>query len=156
MIIRETIDKYDGSFRITLYEKGEDGSLGPAMTRSLNEDLIDVYFEQRAEESARLLEQLQSHQISSIGYYAALHALEPAALAPRVRLSKRKVIRHMTWEGFKGASVEVLQRYAKVFNVAVGDFFTVLLLPDDVDADADVSADRALQQLRIRPSATGE
>jgi len=156
MIIRETRDRYDGSFRIVLYEKAEDGSLGPAMTRSMNEDLIDVYFQQRAEETAKLLDQLKSHQISAIGYYAALHALEPAMLAPRVRLSKRKVVRHMTWEGFKGASVEVLQRYAKVFNVAVGDFFTILALPEGAEADAETSADRALQQLRIRTGDTDE
>jgi DNA-binding Xre family transcriptional regulator len=108
--------------QLILYVEKEDGSFGPMRTGSyLTKNYIDDYFEKRQRLVASLKEQIINDAISPIAYYMTLEDLTVKELASRVGISKQKVRKHMTPDRFGDIPLDLLKKYADVFNVPVSD-----------------------------------
>jgi DNA-binding Xre family transcriptional regulator len=112
--------------QLILYVEKEDGSFGPIRTGSyLTKNYIDDYFEKRQKLEASLKEQIINDIISPVAYYMTLEDLTVKELASRVGITKNKVRRHMRPERFGDIPLDLLKKYADVFNVAVSDLLSL-------------------------------
>ena len=151
MIIRENEEGYDGSFRLIMYEHDEDGKLKEHSRRSEMEDQIETYYEQRKLEMERLKRQVLDAEISPIALCMAYQQMTLPDLSARAKLSKRQVKRHLTPTGFRELTVELLQRYARVFDVAVADFFQFLTVKAGTKAEVKHHNERLVQLIDVSP-----
>jgi hypothetical protein len=88
---------------------------------------IDDYYEKREHRRQDCLRRLKEGEISPVAYYMTLIEIGEADLASRIGISRRKLRRHLTPEGFGKASLSVVERYADVFSVPVANMFQVLV-----------------------------
>ena len=147
MIISEDRERYDGTFRLVLYSADDRGHCRAEMCRSEMDDQIDSFYAQRQLEFERLKQQLLGGEISPIGFCLTYQNMTVADLAARMRLSRRQVKRHLRPKGFATVTVEQLQRYARVFDVGVADFFQFLVEGKGTSVSVEQSADRLVQQV---------
>lgn len=154
MIIQEKAEGYDGSFRLIMYEPDENGKLTEHARRSELEDQIETYYEQRQLEMERLKQQIQNGEISPIALCMTFQQMTVADLSARAKVAKRHVKKHLTPAGFRELTVELLQRYAKVFDVAVADFFQFLIVKEGVEVKAVHSNERLVQTIEAYPEPT--
>ncbi|MEN8190015.1 MAG: hypothetical protein ABFS19_09235 [Thermodesulfobacteriota bacterium] len=116
----------DHEHQLILYVEQDDESYGPLQTGSYAaSNYLDDYLQKRQKYTGHRLQELLDGQISPIAYYADLVELAEGDLAIRVGLSRRKVRKHYTPEGFSGLSVKLLQRYAEVLTIPVAMLFQV-------------------------------
>ncbi|MBN1496991.1 MAG: hypothetical protein JXA07_09500 [Spirochaetes bacterium] len=114
--------------QVVLYAEKRDGSYGPVRTGSyITKNYLDDYWLKRNNLEREYLEKVRGGEISPIAYYMVLEELTPSELASRVKLSTRKVKRHMTPEHFGEATVEQLRRYCEVFNVPIAGMFQAVV-----------------------------
>jgi hypothetical protein len=114
--------------QLVLYAEKKDGSYGPVRTGSfITKNYIDDYWYKRNNLEREYLGKVRAGEISPIAYYMVLEELTPSELASRVKISTRKVRRHMTPEHFGEATVEQLLRYCQVFNVPVVNMFQAVV-----------------------------
>lgn len=151
MIIREKTEGYDGSFRLIMYEPAEDGKLTERARRSELEDQIETFYEQRQLEMERLKKQVENGEISPIALCMTFQQMTVADLSSRAKLSKRHVKKHLTPAGFRELTVDLLQRYARVFDVAVADFFQFLIVKEGVEVKPNHSNERLVQTIEAFP-----
>jgi transcriptional regulator with XRE-family HTH domain len=149
MIIRQKSEGYDGSHRLVAYERDDNGGLREESRASDLDDQISTFYEQRALEMMRLRRQVMEGEISPIALCMTYQQLTLSDLAARAKLSKRVVKRHLTMDGFRDVTVATLQRYARIFDVAVADFFQFVDVPAEVDVREDRKAERLLQVLTL-------
>lgn len=149
MIIREKVEEYDGSFRLVMFESDGSGGYEPTSRKSDLDDQIASFYEQRRAELERLKKDLLAKRSSPIALYMTYQNLTVSDLSSRVRLRSWRVKKHLTYEGFRNVTVEVLQRYARVFNITVADFFQFLKICDDSEIKSEVKNDRLVQLLEI-------
>ena len=60
-----------------------------------------------------------------------LEELSPAELASRVKISKRKVKKHLIPVRFQKIKLSLLKRYADVFNIPVANMFQIIITRQD-------------------------
>ncbi len=150
MFVSTKRESYDGSFRLVLYRPGPDGKLGASLDKSDFDEEIDSFFAQRAAEYERLTRSLLEGRVSPIGFWMAFRGLSAADVAARTRIGRPRVEKHSTWEGFGSATVEMLGRYSRVFDVDVADFFQTASLEEGIEVTIVLHRDRMLEEVRIR------
>lgn len=156
MIIRRENERYDGSHRVLMYETDEEGRLVERQRKSDLDDQISTFYEQRTLELARLRRQLLDGAISPIALCMAYQNLTVADLASRVKLSKRQVKRHLTPAGFGEVTVAVLQRYARVFDLAVADLFQFVDVGEGVEVRDEHRRERLIQLVTVALAGEGD
>lgn len=113
--------------RFIVYVEKEDSTYGPVETGSVMvENYFDDYLLKRRRLAESCLERLRSGEISPVAYYRELINISEADLACRAGVSRRKLRKHMTPEGFAGIGLPLAARYAEVFGVPVANLFQVL------------------------------
>ena len=113
--------------RFIVYVEKEDSTYGPVQTGSvMMEKYFDDYLQKRKRLEESCLARLRSGEISPVACYMELINISEADLACRVGVSRRKVRRHMTPEGFAGIGLPLAARYAEVFGVPVANLFQIL------------------------------
>ena len=114
--------------QLILYVEKKDGSYGPVKTGSyITKNYIDDYWYKRRNLEREYLQKVKQGEISPIAYYMVLEELTPSELADRVRLSTRRVKKHMTPRHFGTATLSQLQRYCEVFNVPLVNMLQVIV-----------------------------
>lgn len=149
MIVTGKRTEYDGTFRIVQYDTDDDGHCAPQLAPSNIEDVIDSYYVQRDKEFHRLHELLFAGQLSPIGFFLRWQLMTVPDVAARMKLRQSKVKRHLTPQGFQRIDVETLQRYARIFDVTVGDFFQFTQVDEDLAVDIRHSPGRLVQHINV-------
>jgi hypothetical protein len=111
-----------------LYAEKDDGSYGTVEGGSymIENDLDDFWHKKRHLENT-LRERLINNEITSIYYYMVLEEMTVSELASRAGIGKRRVKSHLKPENIRKISVDELQKYSRVFNVPVANFFQIIL-----------------------------
>jgi hypothetical protein len=114
--------------QLILYVEKKDGSYGPVKTGSyITKNYIDDFWLKRNNLEQDYLQKVKIGEISPIAYYMVLGELTPSELAARVRLSARRVKKHMTPKHFGTITLEHLRRYCEVFNVPLVNMLQVIV-----------------------------
>jgi hypothetical protein len=156
MIIRDERERFEGGFRVIQYERDDEGRCVPTLRPPDAVAEIDQFYALRAEEFGRFYEQLCAGELSPVGFFLAYHKMSPREVGPMVGLSARTVERHASPGGFARATVEELQRYARVFDVAVPDFFCFVFVHGELACTSRRLGDRLLERVDVgtRPGET--
>ena len=149
MILYEKRQTHDRPSRLVMYETGADGKCAPEYVTASFDGEIDSYYEQRWVELQRLRKQLTEGAISPVRLFMEYHHMTLKDVASRMRMPAFRVRRHLTPKGFGKVKVAVLQRYARLFDVAVADFFQFTCLPDGVEVGVERRSDRLLQDVTV-------
>lgn len=149
MIIEKKGEEYDGSFRLVVYKKDEQGQTVAESVKSDMDDIIPTFYTQRKEELERLRGELIAGKISPISLFMQYQNMTLADLCARIKLSKRKVKKHLTSRGFKAVTVEQLMRYAEIFDVDVCDFFEFVYLGKDLKHERTTSNERLVRLVDV-------
>lgn len=111
---------------IVLYAEKEDQSYGAIVTGSrASRDHLDDFFQKQKNLDRELRDDMEKGKISAVYYYMVMQDMGPGDLAKRIGISKRKLRKHFTPEGFGKLDDAVLQKYAVVFGVTVEGMKTV-------------------------------
>ena len=154
MIIPEKADELSSPSMAVMYDADQDGKCVPTYkTAEFNEE-IAVYYQQRAMELKRLYARLMAGEISPIGFFVEHHRMDIKDVASRARLGQSAVRKHLTPEGFNKVKVEILARYARIFDVALADFFSFVFVADDLRVVSKRRQGRILQEIKISADAT--
>lgn len=134
--------------KLILYVEKEDGTYGPMQTGSeISKDhLADFWFKKKNLQKS-FIEKIIAKQVSPIEYYMTMQELSFAELASRADIGKRQVKRHLSADGFKKATVDMLERYAAVFDIPVVNLFQVVtggLIENRIDKDTGLEAKKDL------------
>ncbi len=114
--------------QLILYVEKKDGSYGPVKTGSyISKNYIDDFWYKRHNLEKELLEKVRRGEMSPVAYYMTLEELTPSELAARVKLSARKVKKHMDPGLFGTATLEQLKRYCGVFNVPLANMVQAIV-----------------------------
>ena len=146
MFIKKDPDKLDAPFCLMLYDKDDTGCCVPSYTESEYNEEIGLFYEQRSLELKRLHKEVMDGRISPVSLFIQYQNMGVPDVAKRVGLRAGKVRRHMTPDGFATVTVGQLQKYAKVFDIAVNDFFEFSFLSEDVSVEASKHLDRLIEQ----------
>ncbi|MCG8573130.1 MAG: hypothetical protein MJB14_23600 [Spirochaetes bacterium] len=155
MIIKSERDQFDDDMKIILYSKNQDGKCKPkesSLEIASEMNLGNTYYETREIELERLKKELLEGQISPIKLYIDYHAMDEKDVAARMRISYGKLKKFLTMEGFKSISVELLTRFAGLFNVSVVDFFQFIHLDKNIDFTINNYHQRIIQELSMTQS----
>ncbi len=151
MIVTSKRETYDGKLRSINYAADAAGTLVPRLEKTFADDEIPQYFEQQEIIFQHLLKQLLAGEISPLAFYVGLTRMTVKDVAARMGLRAATVQRHLTRDGFAKARVRDLEGYARLFDIAVGDFFHFVFLdPHVTAADLQNHLGRLLQTVRIR------
>lgn len=156
MIVREKGEQYDGSHRVVYYTTDDSGKCVPEHVKSEFDEQIASYYELRVAELARLQDSLLKGEISPIGFFVQYCNMTVQDTAARVRTSPGKVRKHMTPKGFETVKVGTLLRYARVFDIAVGDFFQFTHLAGDLPATVQRFHDRLIARITVGIDTRGD
>lgn len=114
--------------KLILYAEKNDGSYGTVEGGSyMIENELDDFWFKKSHLEKTLRERLLKGEISPIYYFMVLHEMTIGELAGRAGICKAKVKCNLKPGSFKKARVGDLQKYAKVFNVPLADFFQVIV-----------------------------
>ncbi len=114
--------------QLILYVEKKDGSYGPVKTGSyITKNFIDDFWYKRKKLEQEYLGMVRKGEISPIAYYMILEELTPSELAARVRLSTRRVKKHLMTRHFGSITLQQLQRYCEVFNVPLVNMLQVIV-----------------------------
>ena len=115
-----------------LYAEKNDGSYGTVEGGSyiIENDLDDFWHKKRHLEKT-LRERLLNNEITCIYYYMVLEEMTISELASRAGICKRRVKCHLKPEKAGKIRVSDLQKYSRVFNVPVANFFQIILTSTD-------------------------
>lgn len=149
MIVSSKRERYDGSWRLVLYETDGSGKCVPRLTKSDFDNDIDSYYVQRELELERLQKELIACTISPICFFVKYYHMDIKDVASRMKLSKSTVKKHFTPKGFDYVKVEELKRYARIFDIAVSDFFQFTFVNEELKVETDKYNDRLIQHVTI-------
>ena len=135
MIITNKAEKLDEPWRLVMYSKNEAGACTPSYVETEYAEEIETYYRQRVEELKRLHAEVLEGKLSPIGFFVKYQHINIKDVAKRVKLRPGVVEKHMTLHGFRSARVEDLQSYARVFDVAVSDFFEFSFVDEEIAVD---------------------
>ncbi len=153
MIVSDEILKYDNSYTIVQYKTNNKGNAeeivdSPSVAGKLK--CGDDYYQAKATEFKRLKDEFLNGSISPIKLFADMQNLDPKDLASRIKTSPTKVKKHLTPEGFKKATVDILQKYAMVFEVTVADFFHIISIKKGINIEENKINERLIQEIIIK------
>jgi hypothetical protein len=149
MIVTGKRTEYDGSWRLIQYDTDEEGRAEAQLAPSHLDDVIDSYYVQREKEFHRLHAELLAAAITPIGFFMRWQHMTVPDVAARMKLRQSTVKAHLTPKGFERIDVRTLRRYARIFDVSVGDFFQFTELDGDLSVDVQHSADRLVQHVKV-------
>jgi hypothetical protein len=149
MIVSSKLEQYDGSWRLVLYETDQDGKCNPKYTKTEFDEDIGSYYVQRDMEFKRLQKELYAGNLSPVYFFMKYYHMDLKDLASRMKLRKSTVNKHLTPKGFDTIKVEELRRYARIFDISVGDFFQFTHVSEDVSVQVDRYDGRLLQRVSI-------
>lgn len=113
--------------QVVLYVEKPDGTFGAYRTGAyMPATYLSDFMAKQKHFDSEARGQLLSGQISPIGYYLQLRSMSPADLASRVGLRTGRVKRDCTVKGFARIPVELVARYADVFDIAIADLFQLV------------------------------
>ena len=114
--------------QLLVYVERPDGTYGGLQTGAFAaKNHLDDFLESRANIIASGIEKLKKGEASPIAYYMEINRMTVADVATRAGLSRAKVTKQLVPAGFAVASINDLQRYAEVFDIAIADFFEVIV-----------------------------
>jgi hypothetical protein len=129
--------------QVVIYAEKSDESIGPVQTGAyVTKNYIDEFFHIMGNLEKSLYEKLLNHEISPVYVFMTLEALTVSELASRVRLSKRKVMKHLTYKHFPNIRISELKKYAEVFNIPLANFFQIVSTKQDVKWRMGYNADQ--------------
>jgi len=149
MIVRSSGETYEGGRRLVLYEVDEAGKCVPTLQKSMFDQDIETFYEQRAKELARLEREVLEGKISPLALYMGLYRLTADDIAARARVRKSLVRRHVTAEGFRSARVDTLERYAAIFDATVADFFQLTHISDGLEVEVERAEGGSVQRVTV-------
>ena len=149
MIISTKAQTHDEPFRMVMYHEDGDGRCTPRYVESEHVENIHAYYLQRSLEMKRLHEEVIAGTISPVAFFIQYQHMDVRDVAARVRLRPGTVRKHMTPRGFGRARVEELQRYARVFDVSVGDLFDFTFVDEAIRVESARFHDRLIHQARF-------
>jgi len=115
-----------------LYAEKDDGSYGTVEGGSyIIENDLDDFWHKKHHLEKTLRDRLIKNEITSIYYYMVLEEMTVSELASRAGISKRRVKAHLNPEKKCKLNVSDLQKYGRVFNVPVANFFQIILTSTD-------------------------
>jgi len=115
--------------QMILYVEKENGTYGPMQTGSyISANFMDDYLYKRKNLELELREKLSQGKISPIGYFMIMEDLTLSELSARAKIKKSKVKKHLDPVHYGSATVEELNRYASVFNIALSNLLQVVLI----------------------------
>jgi hypothetical protein len=118
--------------QVVLYAEKPDNSIGPVQTGSyVTKNYIDEFYNILGQLEKSLYEKLLNKEISPVYLFMTLEELTISELAARVRLSKRRVKKHITYKGFPKICISDLMKYADVFNIPLSNFFQIISTRQD-------------------------
>ncbi len=113
--------------QLILYVEKEDGSYGPIQTGSeISKNHLDDFWLKKKNLQKSFIKRILSNEVSPIEYFMTMQELSPAELASRAGINKRTVKKHLDAKYFKKATVDMLERYAAVFDIPVVNLFQVV------------------------------
>lgn len=141
--MKEDEAKAGGPRELVMYVERGDHTFGPVQTGSyFTENFLDDLLDKRRRHGDECLARLRSGAVSPIGYYRELLDMTEVDLACRVGISRWRLRKHVTSEGFSSVKVRLLARYAEVFGVTIARLFELLVpeseavaLREEVTAD---------------------
>jgi hypothetical protein len=149
MLVRSSGSKQSGSWQLVMYETDAQGRCSPELRPSDMDAEIAGYYEQRVKELERLQARLFAGELSPIGFFIELQRMTPEDVAPRMRLRASVVRKHARPEGFEDVSIAMLRRYARLFDVSVGDFFQFVELTGELVATVRSAQGGLVQHVRV-------
>ncbi len=115
-----------------LYAEKNDGSYGTVEGGSyIIENDLDDFWHKKSHLEKTLRERLLKNEITPVYYFMVLEEMTVAELASRAGIGKGKVKCHLKPGRFHKITLNDLQKYAKVFNIPVANFFQILLTSTD-------------------------
>lgn len=156
MIISDKLDKYDESSRIVLFDQDKDGKCVPTSKYPEfggEQNLINTLYYTRAEKLKKLKQQLFDGEISPIKLFTIHFGMNDKDISRRIKVPLSKVKKHMTMEGFKKVSIEILMKYAVIFDISIVDFFQFINIKEDFAIDIKEYHNRMVQDIDM---STGE
>lgn len=136
MIVRDRPEAFDGHWKLVLFDVDAAGGLTSGLTEPITHGDVHLYYVQRHKELLRLKAEVEAGKVSPLALFLDLNRMNVVDLAARSGVSRGTVQKHLTPKGFDGASVSQLRAYARVFDIAVADFFSFLHLPDGLEASS--------------------
>ena len=110
--------------KLVMYVEKNNGAYSAIETGSyMIETHFDDFLEKRSNLRSTYSKKLKNEEISPIEYYRVLINISIGELAIRVRLSSRKVKKHLQPDHFKSIKLDILKRYADVFRIPVANMF---------------------------------
>ncbi len=107
---------------VVLFVEKDDESYAPVQTGSyISAHYIDDFFYKKEKLAKEMEEELKQGKISPVYYYMMVQDMGPGDLAKRVGISKRKLKKHFRPEVFAKLGEKMLEKYAVVFGVKVGE-----------------------------------
>lgn len=114
------------------YVEKDDGSFGLVISGSqLSHDYLDDFFQKKAKLEEQLRDKLVNRTISPIYYYMILQELGEGDLASRVGISKRALRRHCQPKHFEKISLNLLKKYATVFDVPLVSLLQLIVVKQE-------------------------
>jgi hypothetical protein len=135
---------------MVMYTPDEEGRCKPTYIESESSGEIETYYQQRAKELKRLHAEVLDGEISPIGFFIRYQHIDPKDVAARVKLRPKVVLKHMSLDGFKTARIQDLINYARVFDVAVSDFFDFSFIDEDIAVDSKRYHNRLIHQATFK------
>ena len=150
MFYSDEIEKYDPSHRIVLYDVENDGKCIPKIVEpEIAKNDVDKLYEARSIILKNTLSDLLEGKISPILFYFINQRMDMKDFSRRVKLSVSTVKKHFSLKGFMKISVKELHRYAQVFDIAVGDFFSFIKNINKVEVIQKKYHDRLIEHIEI-------
>ncbi|MFW5793114.1 MAG: hypothetical protein ACOCWC_02430 [Bacteroidota bacterium] len=114
------------------YVEKEDSSYGPIVSGSqLSHDYLDDFYKKRGNLEKNLRDKMANNEISPVYYYMLLQEMGLGDLAPRVGVSKRRLKKHFKAEVFKKLPLNLIKKYADVFNVPLSNMMQVVIIKEE-------------------------
>ena len=105
---------------VVLYAEKEDQSYGAMVTGSYaSKHYLEDYFSKQENLKKELMADLENGKISPVYFFMTIQDMGVGDLAKRIGISKRKLRKHFTPEGYAKLDETTLQKYAVVFGIAV-------------------------------------
>lgn len=149
MIVSNKIERYEDKWRLVTYDTDKSGKCTARLMVTEMQDEINSFYEQQAERQKFLQEQLLEGTISPIGFFLEYCRMDVKDVAARLRVGKGTVKKHLTPKGFGSVKVETLQKYAKIFNVSVADFFSLIAVPAAASIEIKNFHERLIQHVTV-------
>jgi hypothetical protein len=122
--------------QVVLYAEKDDGTYGPFQTGSYMAGVnISEHFRVTGNLSRSLIEQLKSGAISPVNYFMITEGLTVDEMASRTGISKFRVRRHLTIQGFRKMKISTLKRYTDVLNIPLANMFQIINTIEDRNWD---------------------